>query len=1659
VGIEKESEVAVKRAGNTNASNRIPDPIVDTLTRLIRRARRIIFLRGLCAVMATAVAMMLIAMALDAGVVMFTIWPRGILTAVFYSSVVASAVWFLFRPLARTFTLPGIARIIESHHPEMQERISSAVELLTSRDMPELRGSEALIAALTEEAVADARVLRPQREVTLRAALPFVAAAAVLIGALAALFVAWPEQICFLVARATVPFANLPNVHANQLVVLPGDAVIARGSPLRIQARVLNPTVKAVELRRSEGGRRESAEEMPAIPGPEGSGLRFGLTLPQVHESFTYRVRAGDALSRYYQVRAVQPPVVERIDLLYQYPEYARMEPRPDRDSGGTIRALAGTRVSVNARLNKPVPKAELWIETPTSSLCVTGQVALTDTGEVMGRFEIEVTPGMAGLWSLRLRDEHGLANPKFERTIQAIPDRPPVARVEHLRAKQLRLSRDDALPVFFAAEDDVELREVAMMLDVDGVPLPPKPLPIEAAATKPVRTAQGSTAVALGDPEFTNARAITFHVRATDGLPERFKGPQSGISESYTVILDDNAPAYERQILAAQAERLTQGLQEARKQLQAAKVFAAPLPEAIAKEPVLSETAGTRLSQTREHAVKAETELRDTARDIQNGFFEDMEKSLGHLTDQHINRVASLSDEVKLTDTPQERSRLAKEAVGEIDASLAEIDGMAKRAEAATAAVRQTMDLEDLAQNQTELAVEKVAIERTPPPQPSSPQWRQAQERIADSLGRMTREMPSATEAAAALTRAAAEEAARKAAELAKEQAGLVEPTKKVGELDKALSDLAGQQRQLANEAKAVAKANDQFDAMSEAAKDIQAGALDQAADRQAAAENALSGAAESLKRTGTPATKAEAQKLEELAKRQGDLRRKTQDLAAERARLAQAQEQGLLGRQKDLAWAAQALAQYVAEIRPQNTVLGEAARNAARTAAQQLEQGEIPKAEQEASRAGENLGQLARRLEDAAAAQLAALPSVNPAPERLEETARTADLAERAGRMAEAQRRLADEMKQVAGGNPVNPLSERQQDIAERVGELAKTADVMQEQTRELGMNPQTQQQSAQAANQMAAAMRNSEQAGRQLEQMSAQPEGQRNPQSVAQAQQASAQALQQAAQFFDGLAQALPRLPPSEIPDGASATPRQVPGTAEDLKRQVAEATAEATRLAQEQSGLAERTKKVGELDKAVSDLAAQQERLAEEAKALPKADGPSEAMKQAARDIAAGQLEQASGRQGAARRALTEQAAQLASETPTAQADAQRIAALAQRQQELAKKTEAVAAERGREASADAKNLLDQQKELAREAEALSRDAAATAPESATLGKAAEAAAGRAAGELERGEIPKAQKEAKQAADTLRQLAKQFEEAAAGEMAQAQDGDQRAAHRETAANIAKLAERAGNMAERQQNLAREIGASIAGDPFDSLSARQQSMARRAGRLAQSAASMQEQAKALGLSDQARQQSGQAAGQANAATKHSDAASQQLAQADEAPERWRDAASVEQAQRNSAQALQQTAQALQGFGQSMAQVVQIQQASESQVPQAYQRAEEASESQAGIDAVQSAQQLAQAAREAAARARAMGARPHPTRLESIASSGRGIDPLTPVDEDAAPAWLMRVGMKLRDWLRLPGELRDQVLQADAAEGPEEYRPLIKRYFQDIAKQGGPR
>ena len=194
--------------------------------------------RGLLAVMAAGLAALLVAMAVDATVTIFSSTGRWILSLAALATVLATAYWFLVRPLARSFTLEGIARLIEARHPELEERLSSAVQLLSSADAPELRGSELMIAELAKEATGQATVVIPEREFSFDIVRKYLVAVLSTAALLLFAWVLWPEDTSRLVNRIMVPFADIGNVHETDMVITPQDIVLARGDSLRVEVSV-----------------------------------------------------------------------------------------------------------------------------------------------------------------------------------------------------------------------------------------------------------------------------------------------------------------------------------------------------------------------------------------------------------------------------------------------------------------------------------------------------------------------------------------------------------------------------------------------------------------------------------------------------------------------------------------------------------------------------------------------------------------------------------------------------------------------------------------------------------------------------------------------------------------------------------------------------------------------------------------------------------------------------------------------------------------------------------------------------------------------------------------------------------------------------------------------------------------------------------------------------------------------------------------------------------------------------------------------------------------------------------------------------------------------------------------------------------------------------
>ena len=832
----------------------LPDEMARTLRRLIRRMRWRIVVCGVLAVAATAIGALLLSMGIDAGLTLFSPWARWCLSLSALCATAFSAVWFLFRPLTRSFGFAWTARVIEARHPELQERISSAIELLASPDAPELRGSEQLIAALVQEATGDARAIRPRTEITLDAARPYLAAAGATVAVLGALFLAWPEQTAFLLTRATAPFMNLPNVHARDLNVVPGDTLLVEGERLQVDVSIAGRSVRGARYCLTLADGSESSERMASLASTDGAGRRFSFSGPPVTTSFRYRIRAGDAVSRFYAVTVVPPPCIERLDVRHDYPAYTAWEPREEKGVDGSVRALDGTLVTITAHTNVALTAAQFLLNgRPHPDVSC---VLPADTAEPGCSFTFRLSDASCGLWSLRMSRECGPPYVSPEYSVERVVDAAPEVTIDDPEERRLRLAPDAQLPISYAMSDDIGLASADLLVDVPGRDGIRVELPLGGRLPPPA-TWSATWVLDIASLDVRGAGRFVFRLRAGDALPVEADGPQYGFSEPFEVVLDIRAPSHEQAQLAEQEKRIGEALAQARHDLQEAQRQAETLRDDLNRRDRPAEDVAARADQMRRNLRDAQDAAERAAREAERGAFSEQAEAMEELAREEIAEAQEAAGQMKLTDEAGEQATLAEQAARKAAEARETAESLLEAFQKAADAAREAIALREMARKEEKLTAEKLRAERAEADgEPAGEneqedaatrtpeQWQKDQERLADRLAEARAASPEAEAAMNEVERAAAEELARQARQLEAEQRELArdsERLEKMQQVDREAADLAAAQEKLAEEAAAGEQTREHADPMAEAARDLRANDFPEAVKNQAEARQGL--------------------------------------------------------------------------------------------------------------------------------------------------------------------------------------------------------------------------------------------------------------------------------------------------------------------------------------------------------------------------------------------------------------------------------------------------------------------------------------------------------------------------------------------------------------------------------------------------------------------------------------------------------------------------------------------------------------------------------------------------------------------------------------------------------------------------------------------------
>ena len=305
-----------------------------------------------------------------------------------------------------------------------------------------------------------------------------------------------------------------------RVVVTPGDVRVVAGKPLAVRASVWagsRPLTRFTPKVTVSAGKEERSVSMT-----QESGGGFLLTLDSIDRTFHYRVTAGSARSQDYTVTALFPPRVKQIDLRYDYPAFAKLEPR-DEANGGDIYAPAGTKVRVRIHTDKPISSGELALGAATTA-------ALHRASDLI--LEGDLVLAKDDSYRVGLRDVDGLqSSGETEYFIRVMDDRPPDVRILRPGGDE-QVTPLEEVAIEARAEDDYGLSRFELVYAVAGR----DPVVVPFTRTSGTDLAKvGTHVLQAEDLRVQPGDVITYYARARDVA----RGKRSTLASSDMYFLE----------------------------------------------------------------------------------------------------------------------------------------------------------------------------------------------------------------------------------------------------------------------------------------------------------------------------------------------------------------------------------------------------------------------------------------------------------------------------------------------------------------------------------------------------------------------------------------------------------------------------------------------------------------------------------------------------------------------------------------------------------------------------------------------------------------------------------------------------------------------------------------------------------------------------------------------------------------------------------------------------------------------------------------------------------------------------------------------------------------------------------------------------------------
>lgn len=1104
-------------------------PQISGLPSLLAGLRRRVWLsstvRGLAEVLALVVAALLLALCLDFLIPLPASMRLGLLIAVL--AVAVGSVWSrVVHPLLAQLPDEELAAAVDLTFPELHESLATLVSLTPGRESSGDAGSPAMRRHLAASVAGRLSELAAEAVVSPRPVLRRLGMAAGVVCLALIPMLMWPQASRQLLQRLITPFANTGTVRNLDFEVPQGDRTVAIGSDVHFVAiprwRLAEGTLpERVVIRLETAGGQY--DELPARYDEVQE--QYIAVLPDVQQSFRYRVEGGGTHTRWFQIVAAEAPVVSLASLRFTPPAYTGRPIEIIDGVVGEITVFERSQLEITVAFSQPVHDVVLeWKDwQPVSSEVAVDEFPAAASGEPSdqpeevrqlqptrmtpdGRtamFEFDALGG--GRFEFRGTNDSGLTNgAEPERVLLVEEDAAPELTATGIQ-NGTPLRPDDILPVNCVVTDDigVDALELYYRRNDEAERIEPA-----AGFERGARHVDYSFRLPLASLQLKDGDTFSVRVRAADERP--VPEPHVVWSDQWTIQIDDQAEAIGQQPLSAENQAMIDALKELERQLQQDALEARQLKNRVwqqwdeaAKETVerLSEKEqqqGRQLTEISEQAAqhplmqKPSTQLQNLGTHLRN----EVPKPLQAARDAERN-VAS--------DQLQQAVNELDQAAATLRQTIEQMETIARIEQELTELNRLALDAEQLADSSAKLKEEQSSGQ--PEAGQSDEEFQEAlrqqeaaleadRQRLQQELDDLLQRQQELLEAARRSQQeqlSEISEAARQLARLERDVSeGIEDEARDVSRENRTLADRLQQLKQeiqnLGGEIGQKAPGVSPPDAqpLDEALRELRRGNLGQPREHIQDVRDSVESSAEQLRQPAAADTSEEQREnRESLAQRAGELSRELSDIqtqldqdAAERAPSAPADTpdtgnaepqrsvaEELIERIQQLANSSRELADSVQEERGQPAT--GPAREMARRASEAAD----------SARAGQ-FSRAADRMRNASAAAAEASANDNN-PAQPERPGQLQSLADEFSRLADTVQQLQEDR-----AARVAAQENSQRDIAEQSAELPQQlADIAERMMLPaLGLEPQGRlAEEAQAAAQQAS--QSGQQASQQL------------------------------------------------------------------------------------------------------------------------------------------------------------------------------------------------------------------------------------------------------------------------------------------------------------------------------------------------------------------------------------------------------------------------------------------------------------------------------------------------------------------------------------------------------------------------------------------------